>query len=156
MLFAPRIKGLGKENFLKLNDQEEITGLFIGEIYTFKRHWVNQRGVECSGPGCSICNVDKENYPAFRFRINVAVSSNGQWVPKVFEGGGETYDLLTSLDKKFDLTRTLVDIKRRGVKQNTKYDILPRLDQPITQEMESKIRALKAHELSTAPVVGAA
>jgi len=150
MLFTPRPKGLGKENFLRLNDQEEVTGLFRGDIYLFKRHWENNRSSECPGASCSLCATKlKENYPAFRFRINFVAYQNGQWVPKIFEGGGETYDLLTCLDKKFDLTKTIIDITRRGVKQNTKYDIHPRRDQSITQEMESKLKAVQLVPLST-------
>lgn len=153
MLFTPREKGLGAENFLKLNDKEEVTGLFKGEIYTFKRHWVNTRGSECPGAGCPVCAVDPEkNYPSFRFRINFVTSRDGQWISKIFEGGGETYDLLVSLDKKFDLAKTVVDITRRGIKQNTKYDILPRLDQPLTKEMLSKINSVDLLALSAVKV----
>lgn len=153
MLFTPRQKGLGKESFLTLNDKEEVTGLFRGEIYTFKRHWVNNRGTECIGTDCPVCKVDPEkNYPSFRFRINFVTTKEGQWIAKIFEGGGETYDLLTSHDKKFDLTKTVVDITRRGLKQNTKYDITPRLDQPITKEMEAKIKLVGLLALSVEKV----
>lgn len=159
MMFEPRKKGLGKENFLSLNDKEEVTGLFRGEIYTFKRHWVSNRGTECIGEGCHFCRDDdeynatekdnsKRRFPAFRFRVNFVTTKDGQWVAKIFEGGGETYDLLSSLDKKFDLAKTVVDIARRGLKQNTKYDILPRVDQPLTKEMSSKINAVPLLALS--------
>jgi len=33
-----------------------------------------------------------------------------------------------------------VDITRRGLKQNTKFDFLPRVDHPITPEIEFKIK----------------
>jgi hypothetical protein len=152
MLFMPRVKGLGKENFLNLNDQEEATGIFSGEIYTFKRHWLNNRGMECTGAGCPTCASDPENRPSFRFRVNFITLKNGQWVAKIFESGGELYDLLVSLDKKFNLSKVLTDITRRGLKQNTKYDILPRIDQPVSQEMEAKIKAVSLLQLSVAPV----
>jgi hypothetical protein len=150
MMFIPREKGLGAENFLKLNDKEEVSGVFVGDLYRFKRHWVNGRGSECPGEGCSFCDADaqfnateadlkKHRYAAFRFRVNFVTTKDGQWVAKIFEGGAETYDLLVSLDGKFDLSKTVVDITRMGLKQNTKYNILPRLDQPITKEMKSKI-----------------
>jgi hypothetical protein len=146
VLFTPRPKGLGSENFLKLNDQEEVTGLFRGELYTFKRHWVRgngkERGEECTGPNCPFCLADSENYPSFRFRVNFVTTKDGQWVAKIFEGGGELYDLLSSLDKKFDLSKTVVDITRRGLKQSTKYDITPRLDQPVTKEFEARIKSV--------------
>ncbi|NBU22277.1 hypothetical protein EBS43_12830 [bacterium] len=141
MLFQPRQKGLGRENFLKLNDQEEVTGVFRGDIYTFKRHWSDNRSLECPGSGCTLCSTGlKENFPSFRFRINFVTYKDGHFSAKIFEGGGETYDLLVSLDKKFDLSKTLVDITRRGLKQNTKFDFLPRVDHPITPEIEFKIK----------------
>jgi hypothetical protein len=139
MLFTPRPKGLGKDNFLQLRDKEEATGIFSGEIYTFKRHWTNNRSTECLGEDCSICKVDPENYPSFRFRINFITTINGQWVSKIFEGGGETYDLLTGLDRKVDLAKTFIDITRQGLKQNTKYHFFPRTNEALTKEMKAKI-----------------
>jgi hypothetical protein len=149
MLFTPRPKGLGKENFLRLNDQEEATGIFRGEIYTFKQHWVNGRGTECTGSGCQMCASDPDHYPAFRFRVNFIQSNNGQFSAKIFEGGGGIYDSLVSLEKKFDLSKTIVDIARSGTKKNTKYQILPRVDMPVTQELESRLRAVPLLQLST-------
>ncbi len=151
MLFKPRPKGLGKENFLKLNDNEEISGVFRGEIHTFKRHWVNQRSVECPGDDtCPICNVDPDNYPSFRFRINFITTKNGEWIAKIFEGGGELYDMLVTIDRKFDLSRTAVEITRMGLKQNTKYSVLPRLDMPITEAMEEKLSSVSLLPLTAA------
>jgi hypothetical protein len=147
MLFTPRPKGLGKDSFLKLNDKEEVAGLFRGEIYTFKRHWTNNQGVECQGENCQVCKVDPENYASFRFRINFITTINGQWVAKIFEGGGEIYDQLENLDRKYDLSKTVVEIIRRGLKQNTKYDILP-MNRPVTPEMEQKIKSVTLLALS--------
>lgn len=158
MLFEPRAKGLGKDSFLKLNDKEEVTGIFRGEIHTFKRHWVGNRSQECTGQNCPFCTAkidpekDKENYPAFRFRVNFVTTVNGEWVAKIFEGGGELYDQLTNFDRKFDLTKTVVEIARQGLKQNTKYHILPRIDQPITKEMEAKLKSVSLLALSVETV----
>ena len=149
MMFTPRPKGLGKENFLKLNDQEEVTGMFAGEIHTFKQHWRDNKSTECIGKGCNICAVDPENFPAFRFRVNFITLRNDQWVAKIFEGGGKVYDALVNLDKKFNLTRTPVDITRRGMKQNTSYDIFPRMDIALTADEEVKIKAVALLKLST-------
>jgi hypothetical protein len=149
MLFTPRQKGLGSDNFLKLNDKEEVAGYFTGEIYKFKRHWSNNKGIECTGAEtCPICRIDSDNYPAFRFRINFVTTKDGQWVAKIFEGGGETYDQLTTLDRKYDLTTTAVEITRHGLKQNTKYMIMPLVNQPLTKEMESKIKSVSLQPLS--------
>lgn len=147
MLFVPRPKGLGKDNFLKLGDGEEVTGVFRGEVYSFRQHWRSNGGVECSGEGCQICaepppEGEKPRYPAFRFRVNFITSKDGKWVAKIFETGGEVYDALTSLDKKFGLDKTVVDLARSGQKKDTKYTIVPRPDQPLTKEMMDKIKAV--------------
>lgn len=152
MLFVPRPKSLGKDNFLKLGDKEEVTGVFKGELYTFRRHWTNNRSTECAGEGCPICKEDPENYPAFRFRANFITTKDGRWLPKIFEGGGELYDQLTNLDRKFNLVKTVVDIARSGLKQNTKYNVVPRTDIPITKEMEAKIAAVELLPLSNGEV----
>lgn len=159
MLFTPRPKGLGRESYLSLGDGEEVTGIFRGDIYTFKKHWSQTRSVECAGEGCSTCKAEaernaleedpkKRKFPGFRFRINFVTSRDGKWVAKIFEGGGELYDTLTTLDKKFDLTKTVIDITRQGLKQNTKYQITPRPDQPITKEMEARIKTVELLPLS--------
>lgn len=153
MLFVPRQKGLGKDSFLKLADKEEITGIFRGEIYTYRHHWTGSGGLECSGEGCPACAEpapagEKKRYPAFRFRVNFVTSKDGKWVSKIFETGGEVYDQLSNLDKKFDLSKTVVEITRNGEKKNTKYTIIPRVDQPITKEMEAKINAVPLLPLS--------
>jgi hypothetical protein len=158
MLFAPRPKGLGKDNFLKLADKEEVTGMFRGEPYTYRRHWVQGRGAECSGEGCQYCaappDLDEKgrnkNAPTFRFRINFVTSKDGQFVAKIFEGGGELYDDLVNLDKKFDLSKVVVDLSRSGMKQNTKYRVLPRADMPVTKEILDKINAVQLLPLSAA------
>lgn len=156
MLFEPRPKGLGKDSFLKLNDKEEVTGVFRGEIHTFKRHWVSNRSQECTGQDCPFCTAktdpEKENYPAFRFRVNFVTTKDGEWVAKIFEGGGELYDQLTNFDRKFDLTKTVVDISRQGLKQSTRYLIYPRIDQPITKEMEAKLKSVTLLALSVETV----
>lgn len=156
MLFTPRTKGLGGENFLKLNDGEEITGIFKGEIYRFKKHWTNERSIECIGESCSLCRADseeqdpkKKRYPSFRFRINFITSKDGQWIPKIFEGGGETYDSLTNINSKVDLSKSFVDISRHGVKKNTKYQFFVRSDTPFTKEMAGKIESVSLLPLSS-------
>ena len=148
-MFPPRPKGLGKENFLKLSDQEEVTGIFRGELITFKKHWVHGASTECLGSSCGICKEDPKNYPMFRFRINFIVFKKNQWEAKIFEAGGGVYDLLTSLNKKMDLSQVLIEITRRGMKQNTKYDFLPRTDIPISQEMKKQIQAMELLPLSS-------
>jgi hypothetical protein len=148
-IFAPRARGLGKDNFLKLNDGEEVTGIFKGEPYTYRRHWINQRGVECEGVGtCQYCAAENQKpekdraFPSFRFRINFVTTKDGKWVSKIFEGGGELYDQLVKIDQKFDLSKTVVDLSRSGTKQNTKYSVLPRTDLPLSKDMAEKVAAV--------------
>lgn len=143
MIFTPRPKGLGKDNFLKLRDKEEISGLFRGKPYTYKRHWLNNQSAECVGEDCPYCKADPEHSPAFRFRINFITTIDGKWVAKIFEGGGELYDQLCNLDRKYDLSKTVVEITRRGLKQSTKYDILPLVNEPVTPEIENRLKEVE-------------
>lgn len=156
MMFAPRPKGLGKDNFLKLGDKEEVTGLFRGEIYSYRHHWQNRRGVECIGPDCQYCKETTEegkpNYPRFRFRVNFVTTKDGKWVAKIYEGGGEIYDQLVSLDRKFDLSKTVIDISRSGTGANTKYNIIPRLDIPLNDEMKKQLEAVELLPLTSEAV----
>ena len=154
MMFKPRPKGLGKDNFLKLTDGEEVTGVFRGDIYMFKNHWMGNGSpsVECSGADCPVCATKPPKGPSTRFRVNFVTTKDGQWVAKIFEGGGELYDQLVVLDKKFDLSSTVVDLSRTGKDKNTRYNVLPRKDVPITKEMDAKIQAVKLLPLSAVDV----
>jgi hypothetical protein len=147
MLFQPRPKGLGKDNFVKLGDGQEIMGVFRGTPHTFRQHWINNQSTECIGAECPLCKAEQSKAeprkPSFRFRINLITTVDGKYVPKIFEGGGELYDDLVDLDKKFNLAATPVSIMRRGLKKDTRYSIIPRADKPVTKEMEELISQVK-------------
>jgi hypothetical protein len=49
---------------------------------------------------------------------------------------------------KFELSKTVIEITRRGLKQSTKYDILPMTNQPLTKEMEQKLNTVPLLALS--------
>jgi hypothetical protein len=145
MMFTPRPKGLGKDNFVKLNDRESLLGIFRGDIYTFKRHWANNKSETCTGAECPICKVDAKNYPSFRFRINFLTDN---MLPKIFEGGAETYDALTEVDKSSDLAKCLVQITRRGLSKKTSYEFEAQVKTPITKEARAKIDSIPLLPLS--------
>lgn len=149
MMFDPRPKSLGKDNFLKIGDKEEVTGIFRGSIYKFKRHWVEStnRSQDCTGKDCVACKTESKG-PAFRFRVNFAVIKGDQVLPRIFEGSGETYDNLTTLDKKVDLSKTPIEITRTGAKQSTRYTFFPLHNMPLTKELEAAIKTLPLLPLS--------
>jgi hypothetical protein len=150
MMFTPRPKGIGKDNYLNIDDGGEVTGVFKGDIHKYRSHWMQSqnRSLDCIGADCAICKQDPENYPAFKFRVNFITSKDGKWIAKVYQGGGKVYDMLVALDKKFDLSKTVVDISRSGKKQNTQYTITPRLDQPLSKEMAAAIAKVEPLSLS--------
>lgn len=140
MMFTPRQKGIGKDNFIKLQDRESVIGVFVGEIFTFKRHWINDRGEICQGgkEKCQFCKDDPKTYPSFRFRVNFI---NDTMCAKIFEGGGEAHDALCLLDKKYDLSKTLVEIIRKGKGTRTTYDFEILTDQKVPTDI-SKVSLL--------------
>ena len=147
MLFTPRKKGISTENFIRLQDGQEVTGIFAGMPDTFKIHWLNNKTSICED-GCSVCRDFPDNKPKFRFRINLVTQENGKWIPKIFEGGGPLFDDLVAKDAKFGLHKTLIEISRRGTKADTKYEVLPRLDIVVTPEMIKEIKTVKLHVLT--------
>lgn len=142
MMFTPRPKSMNRDHFIKLADQEEVTGVFRGSIHTFRQHWTQTRSVDCTGVECPLCKANPDKYPAFKFRVNFVTSKDGQWISKLFEGSGSLYDQLVNLDKKLGLDKTAVDIARSGVGKNTKYNVIPRTDIPLDAKVMAKINAV--------------
>lgn len=150
MMFKPRPKGLGKDNFLKIEDGGEVTGVLKGEVHAFRKHWMggNMPSVECPGKDCPVCATNPPKGAAPRYRVNFITSKDGQWSAKIFEFGNELYDQFFALNKKFDIANIVLDIGRTGKDKNTRYNILARPDIQITKEMRAKIDAVPLLALS--------
>lgn len=152
MIFNPRPKtlGLGAKAYVSLKDGEEITGVFRGNPYTYYRHWTGTNGVECTRKlmgTCDLCETS-EKKAAYRFKMNFITSVDGKYVAKVFEGGGDLYDELANLHKKFNLAVNPVEITRRGTGTSTRYTILPLVNAPLTNEMQMQIEAVPLLKLT--------
>jgi hypothetical protein len=140
---------LGGQFFVKLKDKESVVGVFRGEPYDFKQHWLSTRSQMCQGTNCPECQ--KGTKPSFRFRLNFVVSENGKYASKIFEQGRAVYNDLASLNNSgYALEKTIVKITRTGTDKATKYTILP-LPAPqgtLTPDKEKLIAAVTLHDLA--------
>jgi hypothetical protein len=133
MMFKPREKSSGFKNRLSLKDGESKVGVFRGEPFQFYQHWVNGRTFPCSlksPAGCEHCKAG--NKGSWKFRINFIVLEEGQFVAKVFDGGGKLYDQIVALGKEYDLSTYKMKISRTGTtKDNTVWSAMPAKDGAI-------------------------
>lgn len=146
MKFQERNSNGAKLDFLKLTSGQSAKGVFRGDIYEFKRHWVNQRSVTCPGSGCEHCTAGDK--PSFRFRLNFVINENGALTAKVFEQGWTVYDTLRALHADYNLETYQMKVTRSGEGTNTSYQITPVPKGEVTKDMEAKIKTIKLHELS--------
>lgn len=136
--------GGGSNDFLKLKDQETATGVFRGEVYHFRTHWLGSKSDPCTGQGCSHCASG--NKPKFRFRLNFVTND---FNVKIFEGGPQIYNMLKELHSSdYNLERSWVKIKRNGTGTDTNYLILPIPNGIVQDKHEQKLVTLKLHDLS--------
>lgn len=140
--------GIDSKHFVKLKDKDSIVGVFRGDPYDFKQHWVGDRSQVCqakSGP-CPEC--EKKNKPGFRFRLNFVTKENGLFLAKIFEQGWNVYEQLKALHQgDYKLDKTIVRITRNGMGKQTSYTIIPIPKGDVTPAIEKDISSIKLHDL---------
>ena len=121
---SPDIGNGGSQDlFVKLKDKESIVGVFRGQPYEFRIHWVDKRSKPCLPP-CELC--DQKVKFSFQFRLNFITRVSGNWVAKILEKGSVVYDSLKQLNEDYPLEKYAVRIIRSGSQMNdTVYTILP-------------------------------
>jgi hypothetical protein len=139
---------LSSDNFIKLSDRQTVQGIFRGEPYDFRQHWLGNRSVVCSGADCPECA--KGDRPKFRFRINFIGKTGNEYSAKIFEHGARFYNTLKQLHESgYDLEKTVVNVTRNGMDTQTTYTILPVPNVKVDDLVEKKLQAIKLHDLSS-------
>lgn len=124
--------------FVKLKDGESILGVLRGNPKVFYVQWEGGKSTECS-KGAKDAK--------FRFRLNIIVNEDKQWVAKILEQGATMYSDLKALNEDYPLEETLVKITRFGQGTDTKYTVLP--VPPKQQPNESELKMISNIELNS-------
>ncbi len=131
--------GVGSNVFLRLKDGENKTGIPRGEIYEFRTKWAN-------GKSSVVPESDPAGRP--RFRMNFVVYDDG-FKPLIWEFGVQIYNQLADIADVYDLTKTKIRVSRTGsTKDNTSYNILPILKEPVSANAMNAIEAVKLNVLN--------
>lgn len=127
----------GPSNYLKIKDGSSVSGILMGEMYSY---W--QTGF---GQTAKLVGVGEGKE---RFRHNMAVKENDEYVMRVWEFGPKIYDILSALDEAgWDLNNTVITISRVGsTKENTKYTVTPNKKEPPAATMKA-IAGLELNKL---------
>lgn len=145
---TPTDHSQSSKNFLKLKKNgDAIIGVFAGEPYDFKQHWIENRAQLCPGAGCTICSEGKK--PGFRFRLNFITKDNeGKYIALIFEQGWTVYQTLAALHgNDYDLENTIVKITRNGEGQKTTYSIIPIPNHQVTPDLKAALSRVKLNDL---------
>lgn len=136
--------------FVKLDSGDSIIGVFRGEPYDYRQHWIGNRSETCmggsSGDQCKHCA--KGERTSFKFRINFMVKEGAGYSAKIFEQGRRVYDSLKGLHADYDLEQTVVKITRQGSGQkDTTYTVLPVPKGALSKEAQDALSKIKLHDL---------
>lgn len=147
MKFPVEAGSMDSKNYLRLKDKESAKGLFVGDPYHFRMHWVQNKSVLCSEDNqCPHCNQGLKS--SFRFRISFITKDGDDYVAKIFEQGWTVYETLQHLNADYDLEKHLVKISRSGSgPSDTSYTILPVPNGELTPELAKKLAAVPLHDL---------
>ncbi len=132
--------GTGSNNYLRLKDGENKIGVPRGEIYEFRTKWVS---------GKSIVVPDSDHEGKSRFRLNFVIFEEGQFKPLIWEFGVTIYNQLADIADVYELDKTKLRVSRSGsTKDNTSYNILPILKEPLSEKAIQAIAAVPLNILS--------
>lgn len=142
----------GKQYF-SLKDGESAVGIFRGDPYDYRKHWVNGHSVPCtdvwskSPQTCEHCLAG--NKAGFAFKVIFVTKVDNQYTPKVWDQGWTVYNQLKELNDSFPLEKTVVRIKRSGSDKNTSYTILPNPNNHVVSpETERTLVGLQLPDLA--------
>lgn len=148
MKFKENSGAMDSKNYLKLKDKESATGIFVGDFYEYRQHWVTNRSELCSEDNlCPHCAQGLKS--SFRFRINfITKDKDGNYQALVFEQGWTVYNAMRELHSEYDLTKHIVKITRSGSgKSDTSYSILPIKNGAVTPELGNRLCGLTLQDL---------
>lgn len=150
MRFKEASGAMDSKNYVRIKDKESVKGIFSGEPYEFRKHWVSNKSVICSEDNhCSHCLTGLKS--SFAFRVNFIINDNGSYVSKIFEQGWTVYESLRNLNLEYPLEQHIVKISRSGSgPTDTTYSILPVPNGIVTNEIKEKINMVKLQDLKHA------
>lgn len=129
-------------NFLKLKDGEEIIGILRGEVLEFTSKIVDNRWQTCDM---------MDDGAKFRFRVNFVpfknISEGFELQPKIWEQGPTIYHILKGLADDYEMSQTVIKVKRNGTGRDTQYTIIPSGKFKLTPELEKQLQAIELLDL---------
>lgn len=135
---AEAVNTSGQDKFLKIKDNESVTGVFRGEIHEYFMKWVEGKSVPCQmgEPGAKI-----------RFELNFVTFKDGRFKAFVWSFPQTVYNMLASVNEEYPLQTTKVKISRKGTGTDTEYHILPLLKEPLAGQTLHQIEATELNIL---------
>lgn len=122
----------GGNHFLRLKDGDKVNVVCRGEIYEFQTKWENGKSLVVTEGGKP------------RFRMNAIVHEEGRFISKIWEFGVKIYNQLADIHEVYPLDKSKLRVSRIGsTKDNTTYNILPIVNEPIPPKVQKEIDAVE-------------
>jgi hypothetical protein len=145
-------------NYVRLKAGDTVKGVFRGDLFEFKKHWVGNHTEFCAGDAasCPLCLADPSKKAQFRFRVNLVINEGGALIPKIFEQGWLVYCQLRDIHTDFNLEKTVVKITRTGSGlQDTTYSVLPVPGGDVKPDFEKRLSEVKLLDLMPSEALAA-
>lgn len=146
--------GGSAREFVKLKDGESIKGVFLGEPFIYRQHWLEGRSQVCTASACGSCAEGEK--PTFRFRLNFAVEDQGAWGVKILEQGWGFFNDLRALNDEYPLEKHVIKITRMGTGTDTRYQLMPAANSLLSGATLATVARLTLHELDPLKIEAAA
>lgn len=136
--------GIGADNFLKVDDGEDVTVVFRGQPFLYYQDWDESTNTK------QIFSEPVAGAKA-RYLWNAVIydSSAKKFVAKVWDMANSTYELLYKINKSLPLETTKIQISRKGVKKNTRWTVFAL--GPIDEKTKKAIEAVRLNILHREP-----
>lgn len=103
--------------FLRLDTGESVNAILRGEPYTYYQIWPQG--------GMKQVFTEPTAGAQMRFKINVIVHEDGQFVAKIWDFPAATNNMLFEIQKEVDLEKTKLKLSRVGTGKKKAWMIIP-------------------------------
>lgn len=136
----PQGSGSGGGKFLKMEVGQSVSGVFRGETVSYWQKWPRGGVKETS-------DIPKPGFQE-RFKVNVVIHEEGQFIAKIFDCSLATYNQIATINESMDIETIKCTISRQPAGKGSAYFVMPNLKEPLKPAQLKSIEAVELNSLA--------